>query len=380
MAGPIHGSIEHFFAGTGFSTGSVQSAFVNLYNFFNNNTGTLGIQRIAYHTGAKETGMVNTRGMNYFDAANPAGGNAWACFCFSSASVPFYVLIQFSNSTAFGTAPGSPGLIRNATTANSVGIAFAQRADGGNPWNGSSGSNGSDTKGTPVWHPGTSSLVLMPRSNDGVRGGAHGASKQNCVGHTVGSGIDYRMHMIADYDNFVFLYDANANNNYASTLITKYTPLSGVNPQVPYVSLGDTAALPFTNVSVYGDLAGTAAQQGAIGYTTASISGTCSTAIERVGAGFFQNTNAQPNRAFTTPVFNEFPFLIGIFESPNQVGAMGHVIDFFREAYNVASHDTNNDGTRAAFGTTTVATVKLVVPWSSGTVPGSGITRGGVQF
>jgi len=380
MAGPIKGSIEHYFLGAAQTSGSAQTIFVNTYNFLNNNTGTLGIRRIAYHTGAKETGMVDTRAMNFYDAAMPAGNNAWACFCFSSASVPFYVLIQYSGNTGMGTAPGSPGLFKGAATTTAMGFAFASRADGGNPWNGSSGSNGFDTKGTPVWHPGTSSMALAPRSNDSNRAGAHGTNKQNLLGFSVGSNVDYRYSMVADYDNFVAMLDIGIDGSYQTAFLGTYTPLSGVNPQVSWVVFND-ANVPLTDASVYGDVAGVSTLQGGIGYPTLSLSGTCSTALNRLtSAGFFQNTSAQPNKAFGTPRYDEFPILVGLFESPNQIGATGQLIDFFREAYNVATHDTNSDGTRAAFSTTTLAQVKLTIPWHSGTVPGSGATRTGVQF
>jgi hypothetical protein len=92
------------------------------------------------------------------------------------------------------------------------------------------------------------------------------------------------------------------------------------------------------------------------------------------------NTSAQPNRAFATPIFDEFPILVGINETPNQVGAVGQFTTFYREAFNVASQDTNANGTRAAFGNVTIATVKLTIPWFSGTVPGSGVTRAGTAF
>lgn len=380
MSGPIRGSIEHLFLGAGVGSGSCQTLFVNVYNFFNNNTGTLGIQRIAYHTGSRNVGMADARGMNFYDAAAPAGDNAWACFAFTSASVPWYVLIQWTGSVnTFGTAPGSPALIENTTNIVSFGVAIAQRADGGNPWNGSSGSSGFDTKGTPVWHPGTSSLVLYPRSNDGIRGGAHSTNKQNMMGFGSLTSIDYRLQQVADYDNYALLLDAANDGTYAGLIFGLYVPLSGVNPQVPYVSFKDTS-MPFTAGTQYGAIAGSAGTQGGIGYPTASISGTCSSGFDRYGTVFFQSTNAQPNRAFSTPIFDEFPLLVGINEPNNQVGATGQIYDFFREVYNVSTHDTNNDGTRAAFGGTTVATVKLTIPWASGTVPGSGITRNGVQF
>lgn len=381
MAGPIKGSIEHFFGGSGQGTGSIQSIFVNVYNFLNNNTGTLGLQRIAYHTGSKESGMANLRGMNFYDEANPAGGNAWACFCFASASVPIYMLIQHSNGTGMGGGAGAPGLFRAAATTNAMGFAFASRTDGGNPWNGSSGSNGQDTKGTPVWHPGASSLALAPRSNDGVRSGVHGTVRQNMLGITISVSTDYRLSMLADYDNFIMLIDDGADATYATVMLSSYTPLSGVNPEAPWLALHDSG-LPFDNATVYGDLAGTGINNGGIGYPTLSISGSCMTGIERYASanGFFQNTSAQPNRAFATPRFDEFPILVGLYEMPNLVGATGQLYNFCREIFNVATHDTNVDGTRACFGPGGPTSVKLTVPWHSGTVPGSGVTRVGIQF
>ena len=380
MAGPIKGSIEHFFAGAGLLSGTAQSAFVNIYSFLNNNTGTLGIRRLAYHTGSKGTGMADTRGMNFYDQANPAGENAWACFGFMSASVPWYVLVQWTGGTAIGTAPGSPALFESsAATTHMFAVAFAQRVDGGNPWNGSSGSNGIDTKGTPVWHPGTSSLVVHPRSNDAVRGGSHGTSRQNLMGFSSLASTNYRMQLVADYDNIAIMFDSGADNSYAGIIFGQYVPLSGTNPQVPYVSIKDTT-VPFTAGTQYGPSNGSSAQQGGIGYPDVSISGTCSSGNDRYGTTFFQTTLAQPNRAYGTPLYNEFPMLVGLNEQNNQVGATGQMGSFFCEVYNVSTHDTNGARTRAAFGTTTLASVKMTIPWNSGTVPGSGVNRAGVQF
>lgn len=381
MSGPIRGSIEHLFMGVGQNSGSCQTFFVNVYNFLNSVTSTLGVQRVAYSTGSRSSGMTSAGGMNFYDQINPAGDNAWACFGFMSASIPWYMLIQWTGTgTSFGTLPGSPALFESsAVSTNAFGVAIAQRVDGGNPWNGSSGSNGNDTKGTPVWHPGTSSLVLHPRSNDAVRVGAHGTNRQNTMGFSINIGSDYRLQQVADYDNIALMFDSGNDNSYGGIIFAQYSALSGANPQVPYVSYKDTT-FPLTPSTQYGPIAGNGGTHGGIGYPTVSVSGTCSSGLDRYGNVFFQNTLAQPNRAFAVPMFDEFPMLVGIAEQPNQVGACGQIYDFFREVYNVATHDTNNDGTRAAFGGTTVAAIKLTIPWYSGTVPGSGVSRAGIQF
>lgn len=379
MAGTVRGSIEHLFLGAAEGTGSTQVAFVNAYNFLNNNTGTLGIRRIAYNTGSQAPGMEEQRGMRYYDDPNPAGDNAWATFCFSSSSIPFYVHIQWAGNTAtIGTAPGTPCLFEGSSVSSVFGISIAQRVDGGNPWNGTSGNLGYDDKGSPVWHPGSSVGVYYPRSNDSVRGGSFGTLRENTLGFIINASSDHRMHYVADYDNYVILFDGANDNSYNALIFGLYTPLSGVSAQVPYFCLeGD---LPYTIATKYGAEASATGYEGGISYPTVATSGSVGVGIDRYTITFFQNTQAQPNRAYATPSYDEFPLLVGLFEPNDQVGVMGQSYNFFRESYNVSTHDTNVQGTRAAFGTAVQASIKLTVPWHSGTVPGSGVTRAGVQF
>lgn len=379
MSGTVRGSIEHLFLGTGEGTGSTQVAFVNAYNFLNNNTGTLGIRRIAYNTGSQNTGMEDQRGMSYYDQPNPAGDNAWATFCFSSSSIPFYVHIQWAgNANAIGTAPGSPCLFEGSATTTVFGISIAQRVDGGNPWNGTSGNLGYDDKGSPVWHPSTSTCVYYPRSNDIVRGGTFGTLRENTMGFAISVGADHRMHQVADYDNYAILFDNANDNSYHAMIFGLYTPLSGVSAQVPYFCF--EGEIPFLIATKYGAEASTTGYEGGTSYPTVATSGSVCVGIDRYTTSFFQNTQAQPNRAYATPSYDEFPLLIGLFEPNDQVGVLGQSYNFYRESYNVSTHDTNTQGTRAAFGTAVQATVKLTVPWHSGTVPGSGVTRAGIQF
>lgn len=382
MAGPIRGSIEHFIDATALTTASVQGFFVNVYNFLNNNTGTLGIQRLAYNTGSQDTGMTTTRAMNYWDQPQPAGQNAFAAFRFLSASVPFDVMIQWAGAATFGAAPGAPGLVFAAATANSFGIAMAQRSDGVTAWNGSTNNNGSDVKGASVWTS-SSLTAYYPRSNDPSRAGAHGSLKQNAGGFTALSSIQTRHHIIADYDNLVILYDVGAANQYVMIAFGAYTPMSGLNPTVPYFMVNRNATLPYVASTQIGTPAGTT-DAGGVSHPSLALSGTCSFGADRLGGtsttfGFFQNTSAQPNKAFSTQRFDEFPLMIGIFESP-LVGLVGQHFSFFRETFNIATHDTNSDLTRTCFGTNTVPTIKTTTPWHSGTTPGTGATRTGVQF
>lgn len=372
MAGPIRGSIEHLNASAA-GTGSLQGFFVNVYNFLNSNP-ILGIQRIAYHTGSRDTGMANARSMAFYDQPGPAGNNAFAVFRFLSASIPFDVLIQWWSASP--AAPGLPAVVNGSASTTAFGIAFAQDITGVSAWNGTTNNNGMDVKGSPVWVS-SSNITYYPRSNNANRTGGHGSLKQNMMGeNSTISSQNARQQIVADYDNLAILWDVSIDNSYDSVIFGAYTPLSGLNASSPYFALA--GALPYSPGTTYGPLAG-GSPGGAISFPASTASGSCSTSIDRIGSAFFQNILSQPNRMYATQKFDEFPLIVGGFESPFQVGMAG-ISNFYKEVYGVSSHDTNGDGTRAAFGTTTLAAVKLTIPWHSGTVPGTGATRGGVQF
>lgn len=376
MSGPIRGSIEHYFAGVGTTSGSAQTLFVNCYKFLNNNTGTLGIQRIAYNTGSQDAGMTQFRGMNFFDEPNPAGSNAFAVFRFASASNPWEMIIQWAGSNAFGTAPGSPGVVNSSGGNFSFGLMMAQ-ATSGSVWAGTTLNNGNDRKATATWVS-ASNVAYYPRSNDHRRIGAFGTLKQNFMGIASLNAADYRAHFIADYDNFVFLFDQNFDNSYAIACMLKYTPLTDLTASLPYFSF--FATLPTVASTQYGSVAGSSTDQGGISFPDLNTSGTCILSFEKFGTTFFQTNTAQPNKMFSTQRFDEYPFYVGANESPNQIGFCGHHYEFLREVYNIATHDTNLNGTRAVFGNTTLASLKVTVPWHSGTTPGTGINRAGTQF
>lgn len=377
MAGPIRGSIEHYFLGTGLGTGSCQSFFVNVYNFFNNNSASLGIQRISYNTGSQATGMEKFRGMNYFDSPNPCGENSWAVFRFMSASIPFDVLIQHAAATACNSAPAIPCLMNATNTTYHFMASVAHSGSGDSTWNGTLKNDGNDVKGSPVWKN-AANTFYTPRSNDSTRAGAQGTLKQNMMGMNVTTNGTYRQHIIADYDSFVILLDLAADNSYYAMGYNSYTPTTGLTATVPYFGFC-TTALPIVEGTGFGSVDGTANTNGGCAHPSLGVSGSCSCGFDRIGTTFFKSANAQANKAWPIQHFDEFPLFVGIFETPH-IGLCGQHSYFLREAYNIATHDTNADGSRAAFGSTTLADIKLTVPWHSGTVPGTGISRTGVQF
>jgi hypothetical protein len=188
------------------------------------------------------------------------------------------------------------------------------------------------------------------------------------------------MSMLADYDNFCILFDGGNNASYQVFIFGAVTPFSGVVPTIPYFYIDTgTSNLPFV-VGAIGDIAGLNDRQGAMPFPNITLSGTCVLGLDRYGTTLFQNAAAAPNKAFTTQTYTEWPLILGVDELPSQVGIVGQAQNFYREVYNMATHDTNATLTRAVVGSATTADVKLTVPWNGTTTPGTGATRTGVQF
>lgn len=359
--------------------------FVSIMKFMTSSyvSGSNGfIERVAYNT----SGGGNN--FNYWDEGSPAGSNSWACFRFVSASVPFYMFIQYSN-TSWGP-PGSPAVIDNPQANNSahgasfdgVGVSFAMREDGGNPWNGTMSNNGSDTKGDPVWTSGSSHLMVWPRGNSD--GGTYSASKQllssiifprNDDGPAFGS----RAHMVCDENTVIFVSDDNNDANHMITYFGKYVPLSGTNPQMPYVMIrnGSKTNDPIFPETSYG-YPGGGGNDGGIAHPTLPMSGTRTLWLSTING--FNNTTYQPNPMMVPPTYDEFPFFVCVNESPNFYGLVG-TLDVIRSIYGVPSNDTNSDMTRAVFGNSSTNTAKVSIPWNPVTSPGgTEATRTGSMF
>lgn len=402
MAGPIHGLLECFQQGIVSTTGSAQSLFVNCFNFLNTNTGTLGVRLIAYNTGTNIAGFpAGPRGMGMYPpfSTNPAGTDAWACFGFLSASKPWYIHFQLAAGANLGAADnaGKPALVDNgASFSQGIAFSFAQMTNGGNPWNGTSGSlgtgsAGTDTKGTPVWinNSGSNVVAYYPRSNDPVRGGANGTNHENMIGVAVASNAAYRAHFVADYDNFLVATDTGADGSYDNFLLFgAYTPLSGFsNPSVdlPYFCLFSNV-IPWANSTTFGPFGG-GTVGGGVTYPQVSVSGTCTMMTERLAAttGLFQDPLSQPNKMYPVQRWDELPILLGAYEFNSTdmhviCGQLGQHFEFVREVYNIPTHDTSMNGQRAVIGAIATKAQKITIPWASGTVPGSGFSMGGIPF
>lgn len=341
---------------------------------------SVGIERIAYNTGSSATGE------NFPDQPGNVGHNAWSCFRFLSASVPFYMLIQATGNNSPNSAPGTPGLFDNNAGVSGLAVSFAMRADGGNPWNGSVARSGSDWKGTPVWTGGSSDLFVWPRVN-GI-GGSRASNKDSMMGifRSVAISAPFpragtRMSIVSDENNIIFVGDDDSDMNCRLLYFGKYVPRPGLTTGHPYVCLRnseDTVA-SFTHTT-YGSTSGNAVliADGGIVHPTLLSSGTCAVIATSLSA--FWSQTFQPNTVVPTGsfAFDEFPIFIGVSEYPH-AGYVG-MIDWIRQTYGPGTGETNESGTRAFFGNSSRWSAKVSIPWSPDVSPYTGTDRAGTIF
>ena len=354
--------------------------------FFNFLTGTqaqsLGIQRIAYNRGAAYNGT----GVDYPGTANSVGNFAWSVWCWSSASIPFYLLLQESTGSI---AMGSPGLpfTNGLGSVNTLSLAVAFRGDGTNPWNGTMNDNGADTKGAIVWQTGSagditgSTLYVFPRANSG-NGTAAATRQLNADIITPNTNGIHRSNLIVDENNFLFVNDLSNDGVYGFTYFGKYTPRSGSNAP-PYVMLNQpsengAAATPREGQTWGNTTFNTTADGGIASPAASSVtSGTIGCIIGWLDEIF--TTTYQPNLSTNPTSYDNQPIHLWFSEAP-YFGYAGS-IEFINVVYNVLTHDTSTDLSKCVFGgLTTAAAHKLLVPWNGVTIPGSGASNTGSIF
>ncbi len=192
----------------------------------------------------------------------PPGNNAWALFEFTSANLPFWLLIQqsdSSNNDSFGVGAGEPA--DNDWSRRISGFCFsvALREDGGSPWGGTTNNNGTDVKSRPVWTPGPSRLAMFPISN-----GPKGQWRVDRSGmHPVSLWIDFdasrtritTYHFLANEDSITFLVGHDGGYNYDVTYFGKYNPINASRAPTSYAFLGTiTDNLGFFNTGYSDEL------------------------------------------------------------------------------------------------------------------------------
>jgi hypothetical protein len=374
-----------------------------------------GIELLAYNTGTLSSPGIG--GMNYSDEPNRVGNNSIALFRFNMANPPFYVLLQFSSGSVFGSneqafAPATSTTLTASLYGNSIGptgneriltpgfqhihgataIAVACRADGGNPWNGTMTIGGA-VKGNPVWISGSSQLCVWPRSN-----GQSGSF--DVTSSAFNPSVNYRRHnmfplvsnnsmagrhstvsVVANRENLLIVTDVGNSGSSTFWYFGKYNARPGLVPEVPYVCLCTTGSNndpPFKiRPHKFGTLDGTP-EEGGVAHPVAAFGvRQCSLELMRT---FVNTVNLHPNTMFGFPhKFDQFVYFLLLDEDPNQYGYLG-TIDFFRIVYGTVPRGVSRTRQWAIFGSTTPYTAKLLIPWDNLSPAGSGGNRRGRIF
>lgn len=191
---------------------------------------TLGITtEIARNHGLSVNGR--GPGTGWWDEPTRFGNNGWSCFRWNSSSTrtwEWYMFIQNCD-TQGPTSPGTPGYtIPGSGNSRGVLVAAAISISGSttrNPWGGTTGSLGSDTKGNPVWISGSNNykLFIFPEAN-GVSGVLSGARDGLSGDFSFGGNSSHRIvNLISDDDSFIYLRN-NGTDEFSFGYMGLYEP------------------------------------------------------------------------------------------------------------------------------------------------------------
>lgn len=396
-----------------------QETFVRLVKFFDN-CSSIGVTRIASNYGLNTlaSGLPTVTyaggGFNYWNESNSAGSHAWALYRFGSASPNFYMLLHwgvagvgsYGNSAQGlgGSTTTIPGDIQSAGNGG-VGVQFACREDGSNPWGSAVYSNaGADTKPNPVWTPSTGSagrLYVWPRTNSpgGDRyspaSGFSRAFMMPILNTTAlsdgGTAIYASIITVVNESNVFFAIDYRSAGDMNTVAFCKYTPASGSTSNVPYFSFTEwNGTYPLTTNTSYGTVAQGSwfTRDGGIGLPISTVSGTvASMMMDHPTPTLWNQTlykwNMDTIVTGTNPgvgLLSEYPILLYATETTTanmySPGFIGYSYDFLRfGGYDTIPHYATLSGsTRLHIGgvnnssTTNDAGARVTIPWT-GSLP-----------
>jgi hypothetical protein len=223
----------------------------------------------------------------------------------------------------------------------------------------------------------------------GMSGGTGTLQNNRCLFGIVNDTSSCRAHFVADDDSLVILSEytegGGGANSYSGTFFGVYTPIPGVATiatkpwcvlQAMAIPLSDGYINNNDNDDTFLVDTGVAVVDPAYGARGVTIS------------RLHEIQQAQPNRCFTTPQYEEYPIFFAGTEwnvlEPHAGGGISHLgvagaVEFVREIYGVTNNDTNTAKTRAYFGAAGVG-YKWAIPWDGTTTPGTTTTRDGVNF
>ena len=343
---------------------------------------SLGINQIASYYGVGGTGH------GYWDQSPHVGEGAFTVWEFSAASTPFYMLLSYNSTGNTQQGNSTPCSMDNQTGYIGLYASFAMRVDGTNPWNGSININGLDTKGTPVWTAGGSTLLAWPRANS--VGGSRVTNVEDCVGFTYPGNAWGRHHFMCDENHVLFAcseFGSGADTGYAFMYFGKYNPRNGTSPACPYVMLRSNTSYdggamhgenpPFPPNISYPELSsyGVVDYNGGIAHPTDPTQGVRTVRTDYISELGVNQFTPTPQ----TGKITEMPFYVGMAEGVGYSGYVGY-IDWVKYAWGMNNQSMTSDKLRAFLGASALQTWKLSVPWDGTTNCGSSNSRAGVIF
>ncbi len=316
-------------------------------------------------------------GEDFHDQTNPLGENSFIYTEFDQGVARFGILVQFADAGSFGASPGNPALLQDSASLDGIGIQMAWREDGTSPWGGTTNDDGLDTKGTPVWTAGGSTVHVFPRSNNpGPPLGDHNTNKENMmrVGADDATGFS-RHHWVANENGLFTLSSVSDNSEYTASYLGRYTPRTGLAALTqPYCAISHNAgSLMWDSGSgvLWGSTTGGTSFEG-------GIVGRLSEGVARMSINFSPTAQDdvayQPNQLI---VPNEFEgSRLTVFQREVVSSLCGYVDpELFFILYNSTANQTNAAASRAYLGTATQAARKWAINWDGGAPPTSNNTR-----
>lgn len=361
-----------------------QELFTMCYQFFNGpmaSSSYAELHALNYGNGAT--------GTNFYDENDEFGQNAFAVFRIPSGSNAggnsirqhdLYVMMQWADSTSFGTSPGNPGLIAGST-GDGVGFSVAFRADGGDPWGGTSNADGSDTKSDPVWDDGGSKTYVYPISNNA--GNTHATSRQNTVRFydISTNGVNHSLHCMADRDNIWLIFDNSDNLGHDGTMyIGVYEPPSEMSSSIdsPIICWGGVAADDIVTNTDYGTSTGNNAIEGFVHAPTGSRTNDVNAMRVDRYTTVSNSVVYNPNKVFNDN-YSSFPPALFASKSPDY-GHVGYLVGYPDVFNGLDTWSVNAASSSVVVGLgTAVANPRTLLPWS-GSHPRSVFTRAGREF
>jgi hypothetical protein len=298
----------------------------------------------------------------------------------SNRSWEWYLYIQGIPNVNPNLAPAVPARVQGATGArNTLAWSTAISVSGSqseNPWGGTTGSLGSDTKGNPVWVSSSNdyNLYVCPRSNSA--GGSHATARDNLGFATFLNAFSNNdlvyPFIISDDDSLLFSSSGRAGDeDYTSfTYLGTYEPFCSVLSQsikTPFVTFCHAAGItvrPFANTDFgdaqatldYGAKAGTGNTNGGIVGVTGVRTVTMDFPSNKPNASGDFISTLQPNAAIESvsssfgSEYSTLPVPLFASTSDDQPGFLGFInTQIFKQAPTTPNYLINNNGTRMTF-------------------------------